>query len=281
MSAGETLRSGAEFRSGADAEGECGGAQCDRRGRWGGPGRTLALLLAGEGARGAVAARSAGPSARSPQRPPNAAERRSPPRRRHRRPGRPPTGRGGRHPVRRRGRAGQRGVPGQPPEERAGHGARGPARPAAPAGHRRLRDLLCRRRIAPQMVREGAGSIVNITSMSSRSGYAGRSDHAAGKAGVHLLSQAPADELGPHGVRVDCVAPGWIESPVPRDRMAARAAEEGVSYQEVRDRDVRRMALHRIAAEEGVARAVLFLAGDASAATTGAVIDVNAGRDFA
>ncbi|WP_281397924.1 SDR family oxidoreductase [Nocardiopsis composta] len=141
--------------------------------------------------------------------------------------------------------------------------------------------MLCRRRIAPQMVREGAGSIVNITSMSSRSGYAGRSDHAAGKAGVHLLSQAPADELGPHGVRVDCVAPGWIESPVPRDRMAARAAEEGVSYQEVRDRDVRRMALHRIAAEEGVARAVLFLAGDASAATTGAVIDVNAGRDFA
>jgi len=117
--------------------------------------------------------------------------------------------------------------------------------------------------------------------MSSRSGYAGRSDYAAGKAGVHLLSRSLADEPGPHGARVDCVAPGWIESPVLRDWMAARAAEEGVSYQEIRDRDVRRMALRRIAAEEDVARAVLFPAGDASAATTGAVIDVDVGRHFA
>ncbi|MFW5419828.1 SDR family oxidoreductase [Nocardiopsis sp. CNT-189] len=140
--------------------------------------------------------------------------------------------------------------------------------------------LLCCRRIAPQMVRKGAGAIVNLTSMSSRSAYAGRSDYAAGKAGVHLLSQSLADELGPHGVRVNCVAPGWIESPVLRDWMAARAADEGTTYQEIRDRDVRRMALRRIATEEDVARAVLFLAGDASAATTGAVIDVNAGQYF-
>ncbi|ROO83491.1 3-oxoacyl-[acyl-carrier protein] reductase [Actinocorallia herbida] len=141
--------------------------------------------------------------------------------------------------------------------------------------------LLACRYLAPYMVAQGSGSIVNITSMSSRSGYAGRSDYAAGKAAVHLLSHCLADELGPHGVRVNCVAPGWIASAVLDDWMAARAAAEGTTFEEIHARDTAAMALRRIATEEDIARAVLHFASDASATTTGAVLDVNGGQHFA
>ncbi|GAA2447794.1 SDR family oxidoreductase [Actinomadura vinacea] len=138
--------------------------------------------------------------------------------------------------------------------------------------------LLACRYIAPLMT--AGGSIVNLTSMSSRTGYAGRSDYAAGKAAVHLLSHCLADELGPSGIRVNCVAPGWIASDVLDDWMRTRAAAEGVTFEEIRARDVSAMALRRIATEEDVARAVLYLASDESRSTTGATIDVNAGQLF-
>jgi NAD(P)-dependent dehydrogenase (short-subunit alcohol dehydrogenase family) len=140
--------------------------------------------------------------------------------------------------------------------------------------------LLACRFIAPHMVAQGSGSIVVITSMSSRKGYAGRSDYAAGKAAAHLLSHCLADELGPYGVRVNCVAPGWIASDVLDDWMRARAAAEGVTFEEIRARDVSAMALRRIATEEDVARAVLYLASDQAGAVTGTTIDVNGGQLF-
>ncbi|MFG1966133.1 SDR family oxidoreductase [Nonomuraea sp. NPDC049028] len=140
--------------------------------------------------------------------------------------------------------------------------------------------LLACRFIAPHMVAQGSGSIVNITSMSSRTGYAGRSDYAAGKAAAHLLSHCLADELGPHGVRVNCVAPGWIASELLDDWMRTRAAAEGVAFEEILARDVSAMALRRIATEEDVARAVIYLASDHAKAITGATIDVNGGLLF-
>ncbi|GAA3196149.1 SDR family oxidoreductase [Actinocorallia longicatena] len=140
--------------------------------------------------------------------------------------------------------------------------------------------LLACRYVAPYMVARGSGSIVNLTSMSSRVGYAGRSDYAAGKAGVHLLSHCLADELGPHGVRVNCVAPGWIASDVLTDWMRTRAADEGVTFEDIHSRDTEAMALRRIATEEDVARAVIFLASDLAQATTGATLDVNGGQQF-
>ncbi|MEV4111727.1 SDR family oxidoreductase [Nonomuraea sp. NPDC049695] len=140
--------------------------------------------------------------------------------------------------------------------------------------------LLACRFIAPHMVAQGSGSIVNITSMSSRTGYAGRSDYAAGKAAAHLLSHCLADELGPYGVRVNCVAPGWIASEVLDEWMRTRAAAEGVTFEEIRARDVSAMALRRIATEEDVARAVIYLASHHAKAITGATIDVNGGQLF-
>ena len=138
--------------------------------------------------------------------------------------------------------------------------------------------LLACRYVAPYMVRAGRGSIVNITSMSSRVCYAGRSDYGAGKGAAHRIGQALADELGPSGVRVNAVAPGFIWSDRLRAWMEKVAAQEGVPYEEILARNVADMALRRIATEDEVASAVIFLASDLASGITGTTIDVNAGQ---
>lgn len=138
--------------------------------------------------------------------------------------------------------------------------------------------LLSCRYVAPHMVAARRGSIVNVTSMSSRVCYAGRSDYGAGKGAAHKLGQALAEELGPAGVRVNAVAPGFIWSDTLEDWMQGVAAREGVPYEDVLARNVADMALRRIATEDEVANAILFLASDQASGITGTTIDVNAGQ---
>jgi len=140
--------------------------------------------------------------------------------------------------------------------------------------------LLACRFVGPYMVEAGRGSIVNLTSMSSRLAYAGRSDYAAGKAAAHRLGWALADELGPAGIRVNAVAPGLIASPVLEEWIRITATAEGITYEAMLERHVQSMALRRIATEDEVANAVLFFASDLSSGITGATLDVNAGQLF-
>jgi NAD(P)-dependent dehydrogenase (short-subunit alcohol dehydrogenase family) len=140
--------------------------------------------------------------------------------------------------------------------------------------------LLTCRFVAPLMIEAGRGSIVNVTSMTSRLAHGGRSDYAAGKAAMHRLGWALADELGPHGIRVNAVAPGAIWGEGVRRWIEGRAAANGVTYDEQLAQQVHGMALRRIATEEEVANAVLFLASDLASGITGATLDVNAGQLF-
>lgn len=140
--------------------------------------------------------------------------------------------------------------------------------------------LLTCRFVAPFMIEAGRGSIVNVTSMSSRLAHAGRSDYAAGKAAMHRLGWALADELGPHGIRVNAVAPGAIWGDGVRRWIESRAAARGVSYDAQLAEHVAAMALRRIATEDEVASAVLFLASELASGITGATLDVNAGQLF-
>jgi NAD(P)-dependent dehydrogenase (short-subunit alcohol dehydrogenase family) len=140
--------------------------------------------------------------------------------------------------------------------------------------------LLTCRFVAPYMIEAGKGSIVNVTSMTSRLAHGGRSDYAAGKAAMHRLGWALADELGPHGIRVNAVAPGAILGDGVRRWIEANAEANGVDYEEQLARQTHSMALRRIATEDEVANAVLFLASDLASGITGATIDVNAGQLF-
>ena len=141
--------------------------------------------------------------------------------------------------------------------------------------------LLASRFIGERIVESSEhGSIVNLTSMSSRLAYGGRSDYAAGKAAVHRLGWALADELGPLGVRVNAVAPGLIWSPVLQDWIETTARDRGITYEEQLEEHVQAMALRRIVSEDEVANVVLFFVSDLSSGITGATLDVNAGQLF-
>jgi len=140
--------------------------------------------------------------------------------------------------------------------------------------------LLACRYVAPHMVRRSHGAIVNVTSMSSRIGFAGRSEYAAGKAQGHKIAHALADELGPDGVRVNCVAPGHIWSEQLAAYYHARAQKLGVDYETVLAGFTDQAALRRTVTNDEVANAVLFLASDLASGITGAVLDVNAGQLF-
>jgi len=138
--------------------------------------------------------------------------------------------------------------------------------------------LLACRFAAEAMARAGRGSIVHVTSMSSRLGMPGRSDYAAGKAVSHKLAQSLAAELGPSGIRVNCVAPGHIWSDALERFYREQAQRRGISFEKILAEYTGEMALRRIATADEVASAVLFLASDLASAITGAVLDVNAGH---
>jgi NAD(P)-dependent dehydrogenase (short-subunit alcohol dehydrogenase family) len=140
--------------------------------------------------------------------------------------------------------------------------------------------LLPCRFLAPNMAERGRGSIVNITSMSSRIGFGGRSEYSAGKAQGHKIAHALADELGPQGVRVNCVAPGHIWSEQLEHFYRSEADRRGVEFQSVLAERTNDVALRRIVTEDEVANVVLFLASDLASGLTGAVVDVNGGQLF-
>lgn len=125
--------------------------------------------------------------------------------------------------------------------------------------------LMCRAAI-PSMVHRGRGSIVNISSMWGITGGACEAPYSASKAAVIGLTKALAKELAPSHIRVNCVAPGLIDTEMNAclsDEAKAMFAEE--------------TPLGIIGAGEDVANAVLYLASDAARFVTGQVLSVDGG----
>jgi len=121
--------------------------------------------------------------------------------------------------------------------------------------------------VLPGMVRRGRGSVVNISSLAARvGGIVTGVDYSASKAGVIGVTRTLARQYGPHGIRVNAVAPGPIETEMTRHWPA-----------DVRQSFVARIPLGRLGAPEDVARVVLFLAGPEAGYLTGVTIDVNGG----
>lgn len=121
----------------------------------------------------------------------------------------------------------------------------------------------------PHMRSRKAGSIACMSSVSAQrgGGIFGGPHYSAAKAGVLGLAKAMARELGPDGIRVNCLTPGLIQTDITGDKLTpAMKAEIAAS-----------IPLARLGEARDVAGAYLFLASDLSAYITGAVIDVNGG----
>lgn len=121
------------------------------------------------------------------------------------------------------------------------------------------------------MIGQGSGgSIVTMASGAVDTGGAGLLCYGVAKAAVVQLTKTLATEVGPHGIRVNAVAPGWIRTPMTdRPDTAAQARVET---------SMTRLApLKRVGEPEDVAHAVLYLASDASAFVTGQILRPNGG----
>lgn len=121
----------------------------------------------------------------------------------------------------------------------------------------------------PHMRERRKGSIVCMSSVSAQrgGGIFGGPHYSAAKAGVLGLAKAMARELGPDGIRVNCIAPGLIQTDITGGKLT----------DEMRADIIRNIPLGRLGDAADVAGAYLFLASDLSAYITGAVLDVNGG----
>lgn len=121
-------------------------------------------------------------------------------------------------------------------------------------------------RLAATRVRDG-GSIVLVSSTAGQRGEAFHADYAASKGAMISLTKSVAVELGPRDVRVNCVAPGWIDT----EMVAGAFAELG------REAVERGIPLGRVASAEDVAGPVLFLCSHLARHLTGEILNVNGG----
>jgi NAD(P)-dependent dehydrogenase (short-subunit alcohol dehydrogenase family) len=120
---------------------------------------------------------------------------------------------------------------------------------------------------AGRHLREG-GSLVQISSLNGRQPAAGMSAYCAAKAGLSMLTQVAALEMGPRGIRVNAVAPGFVHTPL----TAAAASVPGVVEDYVDN-----TALGRAGTPEDIANAVVYLCSPGSSWLTGEVLDINGG----
>lgn len=136
--------------------------------------------------------------------------------------------------------------------------------------------LLCARAVIPVMIRQRRGSIVNIGSTATRGLY--RVPYAAAKGGVAAMSVAMSLELAPFGIRVNCVAPGLINSNriIPRNNIPPTENEKHWRN-EIVSQSVREAPMARAGEADEVAAAIAFFASDEASFMTGQVTYVSGG----
>ena len=129
--------------------------------------------------------------------------------------------------------------------------------------------MLCSQAVVPSMMERRAGAIVNVVSIAGRNGDGpGAGAYAAAKAGLIAFTKSLARELGPHGIRVNAVSPGTIDTPF----------HQVFSTPEMLRNTVATIPLGRLGVSEECAMAIAFLASDAASFVVGETIEVNGGQ---
>ena len=131
--------------------------------------------------------------------------------------------------------------------------------------------------VAPTMIEQGKGTIVNISSMAGKTSWPNSAEYSATKSGVIGLTRSAAMELGPHGVTVNALCPGNTLTAMVRDvaeQIGATLAMTGEEWLAMRAEDT---ALKRLADPEEIAGVIAFLASDDARYITGQSIEFDGG----
>jgi NAD(P)-dependent dehydrogenase (short-subunit alcohol dehydrogenase family) len=131
------------------------------------------------------------------------------------------------------------------------------------------------RRVLPQMKARRQGSIINISSASTRTALPFRLAYVASKAGVEGLTRALAREVGPYNIRCNSILPGMIDNDRMRAIVARKACDEGLGEQQVLEGYLRYISMGCMVEPEEIADMALFLASPAARHVTGQLIGVD------
>ena len=137
--------------------------------------------------------------------------------------------------------------------------------------------LWCCRAVLPYMLKKKQGTIVNVSSIATRS--VNRVPYGAAKGGVNALTACLAFENAERGIRINAVAPGGTEAPprrIPRNT-ARLGRKDKAWYQEIVDQTLSSTLMKRYGTLDEQAEAILFLASDRSSYITGTVLPVGGG----
>jgi 3-oxoacyl-[acyl-carrier protein] reductase len=126
----------------------------------------------------------------------------------------------------------------------------------------------CCRFAAGIFKRQQSGTIITLSSTAGQRGEAFHSHYAASKGGIISLTKSLAAELGPYGITVNCVAPGWVDTDMSAEPLRSAGEIEKI---------LSAIPLRRVATADDVAGPILFLASDLARHITGEVINVNGG----
>lgn len=129
--------------------------------------------------------------------------------------------------------------------------------------------FLCAQAVVPVMIRQGGGRIINMSSIAATFGLENRSVYSATKAGVSQLTRTLAMEWGGHGIAVNAVGPGIIETPLTKRYLESEPAR--------RDLMLKRIPLGRLGRPADIAGLVLFLASDLATYITGQTFIIDGG----
>jgi len=121
--------------------------------------------------------------------------------------------------------------------------------------------------VVPHMKRQKSGNIINISSTAGQRGEAFHSPYAASKGAIISLTKSLAPELVEHNIRVNCVAPGWVDTDMSHASLVSDEAGKILSL----------IPMGRAGTPEELAGPILFLASDLSTFITGEIINVNGG----
>jgi 3-oxoacyl-[acyl-carrier protein] reductase len=136
--------------------------------------------------------------------------------------------------------------------------------------------FLCARAAARQMIKQKSGRIINISSIAQvRGGTPGHAHYGAAKAGVGAFTKTLAKEIGPHGITVNCVAPGLIE-----DTDMSQAFKALVGEAQIKE-FLPTIPLGYFGKVQDIVEAVLILASDRARYITGETLNVNGGMHMA
>lgn len=168
----------------------------------------------------------------------------------------------------------------------ANAGIAGPTRPACELPYEEWREcivtdldgvFLTFRGFLPAMIKARRGGLIAISSVTGKRPLWGRAPYAAAKMGVIGLVRTLALELGPHGVRVNCICPGAVDGPRMKSVIAGQAAQQGISESDAALQFTASSALRRFVAPSEVASACVFLASAGATGITGEDMNVSAG----